>query len=387
MAEFDTCMICGSTNFEAMKSSNWVITGIGDVPVQFGACRDCGHIFQNPLPALETIEAFYTEFSNYLKPDPNWVPPETPETPTSARLIDLANHFRPEKGSVYEIGCGSGMHLYYFQKDGWNVQGCEPSPDAGAQAQALLNSKIDIGFASDCLTGSPKYDVVTLSHVLEHVPDPRALLELARDQVADDGVFILEVPCARQPSRLCIGWLALEHLSYFSEPVLTRLMEETGFEVLQIIIDDLNPKYPTITVAARPCKNAGGGNTPYLNAFPVNRDMLAKHIQIDTQHWDRVNERFAHVNDAYIWAAGVHTAQLFSETSILATVNIKALVDSSPLKTGKKQGPYNILSKEQFFKAYKGEHVIISSYASEKAIADALKSDGISEDKIVRLYT
>ena len=387
MARFDDCMVCGSTNFEAMKSSNWVITGIGEIPVQFGTCRDCGHIFQNPLPALETIDAFYTEFSNYLKPDPNWVPPEMPETPTSRRLIELANHYRAEKGSVYEIGCGSGMHLYYFQKDGWNVQGCEPSPDAGTQAGNLLNTKIDIGFASDCLTGSPKYDVVTLSHVLEHVPDPRALLELAREQIADDGVFILEVPCARQPSRLCIGWLALEHLSYFSEPVLTRLLEETGFEVLQIVIDDLNPKYPTITVAARPCTNAGEYNKPYHNAFPVNRDMLAKHIRIDTQHWDRVNQRFSHVEHAYIWAAGVHTAQLFSETSILSSVNIKALVDSSPLKTGKKQGPFDILSKEQFLTAYKGEHVIISSYASEKAIAEALKKEGIEDDKIVRLYT
>lgn len=387
MSYFDDCMICGSRDFEVMKASHWMITGIGDVPVSFGLCRDCGHIAQNPCPSGDVIEAFYSEMSNYVNPDADWVPPAVPEVATTVRLVETARRHKPAHGTLYEVGCGNGRDLHYLKQDGWAVAGCEPSGPAGGQAAALTGAEIDIGFADDCLKGDRMFDAVVLSHVLEHVPDPRAMVELIHKHLKDNGLFLLEVPCARQPHLMCVGWLSIEHLSYFTTELLMRLLEECRFVPMEIILDDVSNSYPTITVACRKAQDADTRDQHYPNQSGANRLMLADHLARDAAHWQAVEARFAHVSSAYIYAAGVHTAQLLSETGLRETVDILGITDSSPLKAGKRQGDHTILSKEAFLDRYDGEHVIISSFNSERAIAAMLREEGISEDRIVRLYT
>lgn len=381
------CMICSSPAFEPVKTSSWTITGVGEVPVQFGLCRNCGHICQNPCPDAATIEAFYLEMSNYYVPDPNWKPPKIAVSATTRRLVETARRHRPEKGLLYEVGCGTGRDLHYFQRDGWQVAGCEPSPDAGQQAKALTGADIDIGFADQCLKGDRTYGAMVLSHVLEHVTDPRAMLELIHAHLDDDGLFIVEVPCARQAHQLCLGWFTLEHLSYFSTDILVRLLEETGFLPIEIIIDDCSNKYPTITVACRKSVPSDTQAGPYFNGYAANRHMLDLYLARDRAHWQAVEARFAGVTRAYIYAAGVHTAQLMSETDLLNRVEILGIADSSPLKVGKRQGAHEIISKEALLKHYAGEDIIVSSHNSETVIAEMLIEAGVPSEKVIRLYT
>ncbi|UTW57626.1 class I SAM-dependent methyltransferase [Kordiimonas sp. SCSIO 12603] len=382
----DPCMVCKSTNFDTMKSVKWIITGLGPQDVHFGVCKDCGHIQQNPLPSMETIEAFYLEYSNYFVLDENYTPPPKAQLFTTKHMLSSANRLMPNKGKLYEIGCGSGIHLHYFKQDGWDVAGCEPSRDTGAQAQKLLGDCISLGFAHECLTGQEKYDVILLSGVLEHVPAPHDLIKIAYDHLKDDGLFICQVPCARQPHLFCPGWLALEHLSYFSTEILTRVLEENGFQAQEVILDDTLSAYPSISAACRKADLYSGPQPKHHNMYSMNKQMIEDHLSIDQQHWSAVESRFQHIDEAYIWAAGVHTAQLFSETNILEKITIKNVIDSSPLKVGHKQGPYEILSKDQFASNYNGEYVIISSHHFELEIAAGLKEMGISEDKIILLY-
>ncbi len=158
-----SCMICESANFETMKSVKWIISGLGSQNIHFGACKNCGHIQQCPLPPQETIEAFYLEFSNYFVLDKKFIPPEEPQLFPTQHMLSSANRLQPKKGSIYEIGCGSGIHLHYFKKDGWDIYGCEPSSATGSQAKELLGDTIEIGFAEECLTGDKKYDTILLS--------------------------------------------------------------------------------------------------------------------------------------------------------------------------------------------------------------------------------
>lgn len=386
MANYDPCMICRSTDFELLKTSDWTISGLGKISVSFGLCRDCGHISQNPCPPGHVIDAFYTEMSNYFRPDPNWMPPSEPVSATTRRLVEGARRFKPDGGSLYAIGCGSGRDQFYLAKDGWDVSGCEPSAEAAAQASKLIGTDIEVGFASDCLTGGRQFDVIVLSHVLEHVADPRNMIELVHQHLAVDGLFLVEVPCARQAHLLCPGWLTLEHLSYFSTDILTRLLEESGFLPLEITIDDCSHKYPTITVACRKTKPGQQPVTGYQNGYSANSHMMQTYLLNDCAHWQAVENRFQHVAEAYIYAAGVHTAQLMSETNLPERVKIIDVVDSSPLKVGKKQGEREIISKNRLLADYAGEHVIISSFNSETQIAEMLARDGVPEDKIVCLY-
>ncbi len=387
MTTFDPCMVCESTDFEPLKVSNWKITGVGDLDVSFGLCRDCGHISQNPCPSDDVIEAFYRELSNYFHPEPDWSPPPVPAAETTKRLVGAARRFKPGKGSLYGIGIGSGRDLIYMQRQGWDVSGCEPSPTAAKQAGDLMSVDIEVGFADECLTGGRTFDVIMLSHVLEHVAKPKDMISLVHDHLDDDGVFLLEVPCARQAHRLCLGWLTLEHLSYFSTDILVRLLEEAGFFPMEITLDDWSHKYPTVTVVARKALDRVRREAPYLNQYAANKDLMEAHLRIDRAHWHAAEARFQHLKTAYVYAAGVHTAQLFSETNLLNKIEVVGIADSSPLKVGKQQGGRDIISKDQFLAGYAGQHVIISSYNSETQIAEMLAAEGIPAEKIVRLYT
>ncbi|MBL4640144.1 MAG: hypothetical protein JKY57_06405 [Kordiimonadaceae bacterium] len=68
------------------------------------------------------------------------------------------------------------------------------------------------------------------------------------------------------------------------------------------------------------------------------------------------------------------------------TNTILGIVDSSPIKTGKQLDTFTVMGKQQFLDDYNGQHVVIVSYFSENEIAESLKSLGVTEDRIVRLY-
>jgi len=86
-------------------------------------------------------------------------------------------------------------------------------------------------------TNAPgRFDVVTAFHVLEHVPDPVAMIQRMLGWLAPDGLLIVEVPNAGGLGARIFGkaWSGLElprHLSHFSPETLTRAVEQAGGRV------------------------------------------------------------------------------------------------------------------------------------------------------------
>ena len=122
-----------------------------------------------------------------------------PEAPTRQNRAHrqtyafVARHARPP-GRLLDLGCGDGTLLYLARRDGWTVQGIELFPEQ----TRLLRDRLDLPVETADLTtyrgerGS--YDVVVLTHVLEHVPDPVGALAMIRDLLAPRGVAVLEFP-------------------------------------------------------------------------------------------------------------------------------------------------------------------------------------------------
>jgi len=381
---FDSCMICGGNEFEVVKQHRLSMIDVENALVTFAVCKSCGHVCQNPLPSPAMIESYYTQASNYFISGDIEAEKAKPPTSTMIRMVELARRHKPERGTAYEIGCGAGQNLYQLGRDGWQLFGCEPSPSVAEQARHLTGGAIDTGFASDCLDGTDRYDLITIMHVLEHVYDPRALVDLAYNSLADDGLLIVEVPCTRQAQRMCGNWFALEHLSYFSAEILQRLLEKTGFEVQEMVLDDTAHLYPVVAVACR--KAIGRLKRTYPNQYAANKAVLDEYLEKHRHLWGAIEQRFQHVNTAYLWGAGNHTANLMTETNLLQTTQIMGIIDSSPLKAGKTQRGYQIIDKDQFLSAYAGEYVIVSSEAFQEEITTQLIELGIAEEKIVRLY-
>lgn len=73
-----------------------------------------------------------------------------------------------QRGTLLDIGCGTGDFLGEMKRKGWTVKGLEP--DEGAREQARKNHGLDVGQAEDLFAlEADSYDVITMWHVLEHI--------------------------------------------------------------------------------------------------------------------------------------------------------------------------------------------------------------------------
>jgi 2-polyprenyl-3-methyl-5-hydroxy-6-metoxy-1,4-benzoquinol methylase len=145
---------------------------------------------------------------------------------------------RAEGLRILDVGCGNGLLLAKLNRPGWILHGLEP--DAGCVERVRRRLGIDVrrGVLGDRCFG-PGFDVITMIHVLEHVPDPRADLAEVRRLLKPGGVFIVEVPsCDGYGFALARGrWFGLDlprHLTHFSAHTLRRMAEASGFRIRRL---------------------------------------------------------------------------------------------------------------------------------------------------------
>lgn len=138
-------------------------------------------------------------------------------------------------GRLLDVGCGSGSFLRFARDLGWDVEGIDPDPSA-VQAAKASGLKVRAGDLRQLAFQEESFDAVTMSHVIEHVPDPAALLREVRRVLKPGGLVTVVTPNARSLLHRWFraDWRGLEpprHLQLFTRPALSRMIGETGFSV------------------------------------------------------------------------------------------------------------------------------------------------------------
>jgi SAM-dependent methyltransferase len=101
-------------------------------------------------------------------------------------------------GRLLDVGCGLGFFLESARTAGWDVYGCDTSPDWVDAANGRLDGKRVVCGAVDADTfGDRRFDLITAWDVLEHVFDPVPFLSAIRDLLAPGGVVFLRTPNIR----------------------------------------------------------------------------------------------------------------------------------------------------------------------------------------------
>lgn len=135
-------------------------------------------------------------------------------------------------GSLLDVGCGSGAFLLNAQSLGWRVKGVDADETAVAQAQG---SGLDVALGGiEALGADERFDVITLSHVLEHVHDPEQLLRACREHLTTSGELHVDTPNIDSFGHRWFGssWRGLEaprHLVLFNASALRDLLRRAGF--------------------------------------------------------------------------------------------------------------------------------------------------------------
>jgi 2-polyprenyl-3-methyl-5-hydroxy-6-metoxy-1,4-benzoquinol methylase len=134
---------------------------------------------------------------------------------------------------LLDVGCGNGAFLVHMRRLGWEVEGLEPDPRSGALAREA-GLTVHAGPLEAERIGAGRFDAVTLSHVIEHVHDPAALMRECLSALRPGGRLWIATPNLGAAGREVFGasWLPLDpprHLVLFSRRALRRLLHGAGF--------------------------------------------------------------------------------------------------------------------------------------------------------------
>jgi len=223
--------------------------------------------------------------------------------------------------------------------------------------------------------------------VLEHLSDPISALRRAGEALTSEGRIVLEVPCAIGPNLLPPGWFTFEHLNYFSETSMMAMLAAAGLEPLEMRIVMRGEIYPVIGVVAAKATRQSPVRTDPLDVERT-REFLTQLVARDNAQWNATTEILSGLNGPiYLWAAGVHTAQLFDRTTLESDADVIAIVDNDSQKWGQFQAGYEIISPADFRERHKLEPIVISSYAAETKIAQSLLDVGVPAHQIIKIYS
>ena len=225
------CAVCGETRskplFFARDSDR-----LSPEPFGIVRCESCGMTFVSPRPAGDALASYYGR-GYYDKPGED-------SGGAGRRLARLFMAERVAKaeagrapGRVLDVGCGEGTFLAAMSRRGWDAWGVEISKDGAARAAARPGLRIFDKPLEECGFEPRSFDLITLWHSIEHVPDPERLLRRIADLVKDDGAVFLAFPNAESLDFRLFGpnWFHLDpprHLHYFSPATMGKLLERCG---------------------------------------------------------------------------------------------------------------------------------------------------------------
>ena len=232
-------------------------------------CSDCQSIWLNPRPDAESLPRAYDNYYTHHA-DADDIPPNNSSGLAWSLIYGYLNcrfgmHRRPANrlgyplfsliepwrlkldyygrhltdarvgapGRLLDIGCGNGAFLARALDMGWEVEDCEVDPKA---VEACRNIGINViegdAFAPDL--GEQSFDVVMMSHVIEHVYDPPSVLKRAYDLLRPGGWFWMACSNPSSTGRKTFGsaWIDFHppcHIIIPSQKILVKWLGDNGF--------------------------------------------------------------------------------------------------------------------------------------------------------------
>ncbi|WP_298364929.1 class I SAM-dependent methyltransferase [uncultured Lutibacter sp.] len=158
--------------------------------------------------------------------------------------LKLINSFKTSNKNLLDIGCGTGDFLITCLTNEWNVVGVEPNKNA----RELTNSKLDKNNLATIFKDvneltSQKFDVITMWHVLEHVPNLDEYILKLKQLLKPNGVLVVAVPNFKSFDAIYYKqfWAAFDvprHLWHFSRKSISLL-----FKKYNLIVEKVLPMY------------------------------------------------------------------------------------------------------------------------------------------------
>jgi len=208
-------------------------------------CEKCKFKHIVPIPTPVELEAVYRqEYYSAEKPlylervreDLEWW-----NLVYSERYDTFEDLLPPHRRRILDVGSGPGFFLLHGKQRGWQTLGIEPSAQAAAHSRELGLEIVEDFLTEQTAKQLGTFDVVHMSEVLEHIADPKEMLQIARSLLAPEGLVCVVVPNDYNPFQYTLRtvcgyepwWVAPpHHINYFDFDSLSRLLTISGFKVV-----------------------------------------------------------------------------------------------------------------------------------------------------------
>lgn len=232
MIETENCKFCGSPNFIHVLTleDNYYIV----------KCTNCDLARTEPEPAMN-----YNENSDYID---SYLNNEVLFRSFFKPLVKLIKDFR-KTGKVLDIGCSAGFFLDEALACGFDVEGIELNKKAAAYC---INKgfKVNNCLLHECFFNDELFDIVVMSHVLEHIADLNGFLKEVYRIMAPSGLLVLSQPSFRSLITAILkekwyGWVPKDHVWHFTPKTISMVLEQNSFNVKDIKMNTMH--YPLST--------------------------------------------------------------------------------------------------------------------------------------------
>ncbi len=341
--------------------------------IRLGFCPDCGHIDNRSFEPEKLRYDRHYEASLH-------------HSPLYAEFLsDLAGRltvaYRLQGKTVLEIACGNGDFLRLLsRRAGARGIGFDPSLRvAGADTDGGR-----LEFVADYYTerySDRPADFVCCRHLLQSLPDPRALLRTLRSALGDRRVPVyFEVPNALRMFHDEVLWyVTYEYCSFFTPASLARLFESEGFEVLGLS-ECFGGDY--LGIEARPATDGGPGRDRHAEVAAIAEDVgrFERAAEEMLSQWgSRVEEFRRSGRRIAAWGAGGRAITFLSQLRV--GEEIPYVADINPNRQGRYlPGTGQRVVAPEFLREYRPDVVIITNPTFDAEIRAQARALGLTSD-------
>lgn len=210
------CVLCG----KVLLSTVSTVDAKSSKPLNVVICHGCGLVQQDPIPSQAHLHNFYThhyriDYKGTYAPQPKHI---YRAGMAAADRVNFLQQNGIDGGKVLDIGAGSGEFVYISRARGYDTIGVEPNIGYSEFAKAQYGVEVVTG---DFREIRETYQVITMFHVLEHLPDPVHTFKTLWSLLTEGGHLCVEVPNIEASDASPHNIFFKAHLFYFSGATLT----------------------------------------------------------------------------------------------------------------------------------------------------------------------
>ena len=276
-----------------------------DVPEKIIFCGRCGLGIAEPMPSDEALDSLYSESNYWSKVKPVVSLRKQPVFLALARSrwSLIQSNLNKETENLYglrilDVGAGFGyLGIVAANNLGMALDeyvAVEPDPNVRSALELAwpeLGNNSKLGTLAELGQVDGKYEIIALSHVLEHVKDPLRMINDVLSFLSNDGLLFIDVPNRDDLFKPDV----FPHLLFFSVQSLKFLIEQANLKIIDLDTwGNPREKSPLNRNASVTVKTRGkllGKITKFLPTR-FSTFLLAKHFQINARHergtWIRV---------------------------------------------------------------------------------------------------